>query len=355
MSFFDVFGRLNFLTFEQFSMYSKFLHQIHSLPSVRRRNFHHVARKYGLNESFLDDCLTTEKHQWFWGFFMTDGHIYYRHGRPGGIGFYDLRYDSFNILYFLRDAINSDHPIFFDRKKDGIYGCTLELHSTHLGKQALKLAQCRKGKKAFDIQYPSSTICSTNDHSNVVLGIFDGDGTLKRNGRKTSTMVYEITSSSKLLLQGIHEKIQDGLPTLASNGSITSVKTLHRLKYCTRSDILAIGDWMYSSIPDDWNSVHCNPAGNDESISMISQYLVPYHRKKYLRYQWFQKIHNETPAKRAEAIEQLINEEKQLDDEILTILRKMSLELIPKPDCFRFRRRFVEDAERNIGFNAEIS
>ena len=252
-----------------------------------------------------------------------------------------LRYDSFNILYFIKKALNADHPIKFDVRKDNTYVCSLDLSSAHLAKTTCDLAQCRQGKKAFDIQYPSSLLCPSDDHGSLVLGIFDGDGSFSRT--TNNRLEFNITSSSKQFLLGVQTSINKSIPSLISSGSVQeygSNTSYYHLRYHTTDDVAAIGDWMYSSLPKDWID------GKHQDIdSPISKLMVPYHRKKYLRHQWLQQVKHEIPTVRAKAMESLVSQEKKSDEDILLMLQKMSLGLEFNAYGFHFRKRFIEHAE----------
>ena len=318
------------------------------LQNTLQRSIQTVARKYSLNANILDDGITTKKQEWFWGMYMTDGHVRMCDGRCRAIGF-GQKYDSFNILYFIREALESNHLIFIDKTKKGSYVAGLEIYNKHLADTVFELAACRQGKKSFDIEYPSPIICPTNDHSNLIRGIFDGDGSFGRAAGDRFELKF--SSSSKRCLDVIQQKISTSVPGLRKNGSFNT----HREPYCdlryhTTSDIINIGDWFYEAVPEDWMLVA------NEYDHPLSKFMVPYHRKKYDRHQWLKKIYQETPKIRAEAMRHLIKEEERIEKEILLILHRMSVGMEDNPYGFHFRQNFVDDAEIHLrlDYNKEM-
>lgn len=118
------------------------------------------------------------------GWYITDGccasHSYdtaLKRTKARYVLHWSLRYDSFNILYFLRKIIKSDHLLAFDRLPDGRLLCSLSMYSKQLATVVADLSQCRLGKKAVDINYPMHVL-PNDDHSSLIRGIFEGDGCL---------------------------------------------------------------------------------------------------------------------------------------------------------------------------------
>lgn len=253
-----------------------------------------------------------------------------------------MKYDSFNLQYFLRNALDSNHPIVldWDGGGDNRHTCSLVIHSKHLATKVHELSKCRFGKKAFDAAYPC-VVEPNNDHSRLIGGIFDGDGCFSIS--KSGLMTFCIDSASKPLLEAIQKVINRLCGDLETMGRIycqpsrsASRVDSHSLRYGTKNDVVAIGDWMYGSIDSDWSTCP-------------EPYMVPYHLKKYKRYELYKSIVNERKQVRKEAFMWLKQEELQRDAECLLFLQKICIGMEPNNYNLQFTNRFRKLAFESIG------
>lgn len=290
------------------------------MPAFRCNSY---ARKYKLNQSFLDQGIISSSHAWFWGFFLTDGSITKSNNSPCGLR-WNQKYDSHPILSQIRKITGSTNPITFCAHKTKYPHCILGLHSTHLAGAATDLLRCDPSRKTFDLCFPDAVHA---DHlSSLIRGIYEGDGSWilakHSNGIQARLCLF---SANTEFLEKVRTVINKHcLQTTLNAGSINTRSTANcsGLYYNKIQELDTIGQWMYHSMEDP---------------ELIMQ-------QKLSRFEFFRTCFIEDPSikpmDRILMLKDFLRKEKHQSILTLSDLLSMSRNEIPAPDHFRFSRSF---------------
>ena len=298
-------------------------------------------RLYPINEEFLDDGICSHDHAWLWGWLATDGSIEssQRNGLKGIK--WTLRYDSYNILYFLKNILNSNHPICFASNGSPLakdpatkyHKATVNFLSKKLASKAAQVMDCTLNRKAFEVKYPERAFMDESLDVSFVRGVFEGDGTLSISLSK-GLFTLNFYSSNYKFLTRIHNVVSVNCFGGADKGSVLSTKSssekpIYTLSYCAQSDIVSILDWMYSPVDIE-----------KKAVSSERCLLAPCHIKKYNRYMLLKEIQTLSKSERIDAMKQIMCDEKNESTKVLHQLFEISLDQKPNTQNFRFYKTF---------------
>ena len=203
------------------------------------RSFAPIAR-YAINHEFLDHGITSHGHAWFWGMFLTDGHL-----MSNRCVMWGQKFDRHEALSHLRDIVESTHVIYF--KKNGTNpACGLNLYSAYLARAAAELLGCDPSLKSFDLTFP----CIDPEFlPSLIRGIFDGDGSIVFN-TSNSAVFFMICSASYSFLESIRRAINvHCFGTDSELGYIYSMinGTTYELRYLKQQQVHQLYLWLYQS------------------------------------------------------------------------------------------------------------
>lgn len=143
------------------------------------------------------------------GFFTADGSMI-RNKR--GAHFIEFQITDKNLLYKIREAINSDHKISVRIRKFPWKVCyRLQIGSKEMFNDLLRLGLTSNKSKTIKLPHVPDKY-----FSHFIRGYFDGDGNVSvpnyiradRNGKKSTTILSGFTSGSKQILQSLHNKLK---------------------------------------------------------------------------------------------------------------------------------------------------
>lgn len=223
-----------------------FLHPSCISRMVRKRgikttyNFSEEARIHTINHNYFD-VIDSEDKAYFLGLLYADG---YNCQERGYIRLC-LQEDDKYILDNFNKYVNSDKPLFFDKKKNpkwkNMY--QLVLYSTKMSNKLSELG-CTQAK-SLTLQFPTEQQVPKDLLRHFIRGMFDGDGCISV-GKHKSVRIY-ITSSSYFCSEMVQEmlnlniKSKFKIRTRKNNhNSITSDFIIDR-----KHDIYKFCNWMY--------------------------------------------------------------------------------------------------------------
>lgn len=165
---------------------------------------------------------------------------------------WQLKYDSFSVLFKLRECVDSNHPVNFvsviDNRvqflQSSYHYTYLNMYSKGLAVQAEELLGVQCQEKTFKLVYP----CVHSDlDPSFIRGVFEGDGSLGFD-IGNATVRFEIASANYQFLCDIQAVInRECLSTLEKRGSIRICNNVNILRYNTWKEILQICEWMYDN------------------------------------------------------------------------------------------------------------
>ena len=160
------------------------------------RKEYQFKKKYQVNESFFEE-IDTEQKAYIFGFICADGHIDEKHNRI----VITLQQNDVELLYKIREAMYSTHPIVENIKKENpykqtdnqiLYQASISINGKNLIKPLLKCGL--NSRKTYTLN--GSEIINIPEHliRHFLRGYFDGDGNIfwgkeYRSGKKYSINV----------------------------------------------------------------------------------------------------------------------------------------------------------------------
>lgn len=180
------------------------------------RDNHEKSLKYSFNENFFD-CIDTEEKAYWLGFIYADGYI--ANAIPGKI------HDAFGMalssvdeahLEKFKNSLDSTHPIHYYTSAYGTGFSRITFLNQHFVDNLISKGVLRN--KSLILTFPSYDIVPKDLIVHFIRGYFDGDGSIKKTGKKRTAAKdpYDVSFlGTKEFLEaiqdelGMHTKLKD--------------------------------------------------------------------------------------------------------------------------------------------------
>ena len=196
---------------------------------------YHFHRKHSINHAFLENGIHSHRHAWFWGLFLTDGHVRLVYAK-GKTARYEImwgqRYDGYPSLDRIRSIVDSTHHLKFNGTNyEGSLEVRLSLYSKIMASAAIQLMGCAANRKTFDLTVSEVNRINPETYSSLIRGMFEGDGCWSVNHLR-GYMNLSLASASAEFLQSVKDVINRCcLKTNKDIGRIISSKSWFVLYY----------------------------------------------------------------------------------------------------------------------------
>lgn len=160
--------------------------------------------RYVFNKNFFAKGLTSHKHAYICGLFLSDGNCYFDSQGKGRI-IWQLKYSDHYILREVCKTLESTHKIVFNYSPKRTLNARLEICSHEFAKTLNDLSRCKLGCKSRDIGMLPHL--ENEFISSLILGIIDDGSWVFNIARKYPTINLAITSGSFSFLQWIHNVV----------------------------------------------------------------------------------------------------------------------------------------------------
>ena len=200
---------------------------------------------YNFNRNFYQNGITSHKHAYICGFYITDGFC----SKSKNMQIcWKLKYLDHDLLKNILKTLEANHKIHFtaEKKQIGIkYAAKIALSGKNFGIDLNSLTRCNPGKKTYEI---SGLQHLENQYiASLILGIIDGDGSwcfrTTNNYGRYSLMIGSIRTQ---FLEWLQEVIFHHTNCL---GRIEIYeKSCNKLVFNKQDFVYNISKWVYSGM-----------------------------------------------------------------------------------------------------------
>ena len=134
--------------------------------------------KYNFNHHFFKHGLTSPQHAWLYGFFCSDGSVRFWNDKPAAV-LWQLKYSDHDILTKVTRVLSGNQKtVFYATKSNGKRWPAVRdlFYSVEFANDVASLLGCDPKMKSLSLK--NLDHLETNHVDSLLLGIFDGDGSL---------------------------------------------------------------------------------------------------------------------------------------------------------------------------------